>query len=118
MSPPLTQNLSVTRGDDDGGTITFDQPCAGFNEIWFTVRTAWATTETDNTGAVFSGTLTGGEVIVTGTYTATIDLPSVDTLTWTNNVYFYDVQVRTTGGKIYTTQVGQLRMIPDATRGG
>lgn len=117
MTLPLVQLISITRGDDYGGTMTFDQAVAGFVEISFTIRTEWATTETDNTEAVFSGTLTGGEVIVTGAYTATIDIASADTLAMTADSYVYDVQVETSSGKFYTTQRGMLRVNPDVSRG-
>lgn len=116
MTAPLIQPLNITRGDDWGGTFTFDQAVAGFAEISFTIRTAWATAQMDNTDAVFSATLTDGDIAVSGTYSATIDISHTDTITWTAEEYVYDVQIETVGGKLYTTQRGNLRMCPDATR--
>ncbi len=116
MTAPLIQPINITRGDDWGGTFTFDQAISGFSEIWFTVRAAYATTETNNTDAIFSATLTDGDIAVSGAYAATIDVGHDVTLTWTSPEYVYDVQIETLGGKLYTTQRGNLRMCPDVTR--
>ncbi len=115
-APIKPQAIELTRGDDFGATLTFDQLVAGFAEIWFTVRVDWAKSETDDTAAVFSGTLTGGQIALTGTYTATIDIPDEATRLWSGFNYVYDVQIRTTAGKVYTTQRGKITVGYDVTR--
>jgi hypothetical protein len=107
-----TINFAVTRGDDYSASLTFDQPVAGFSDMRFTAREQWAETQTDNTDAAVSVTLTP-----TGTYTAQLDLTSAQTLALTLRAYVYDVQVTVaSGGKKYTTQRGRLSIDPDATR--
>lgn len=105
-------NFEITRGDDYSATVTFDQPVAGFTEIRFTMRTAWASNEADNAEAVYTTTLTPS-----GANAADLELPNADTVTWTDDSYFYDIAVITSAGsKKYTTQRGQLRMAPDVGR--
>lgn len=105
-------NFEVTRGDDVTFDVTFDQLVAGFSAMRFTMREAWATTETDNTAATYTLLLTA-----TGDYTASGDLPNATTQTWLNEIYVYDVQVITSvGSKKFTTQRGVVRLTPDATR--
>lgn len=114
MTEPRTESIRVTRGDDYGATFTFDQPVASFAEMRFTIREDWASAETDNADASLTTTLVGS-----GTYTADLQLSHADTLTLTlaSGQYVYDVQITTaSGGKIYTTQRGMLRVTPDATR--
>lgn len=110
MSQPRTQEIELTRGDDFGATVTFDQLVSGFSEIRFTVRETWATGETDNSDAKLSKALTP-----TGAYTAEIEITSAESLTLEDRSV-YDIQVVTVGGKKYTTQRGQLRVSPDVTR--
>ena len=109
-------NLSQVRGDDLQKTVTLDQPLSSFSELWFTVRTADATTQTDDTDAVFAGSLSGGELAAAGTYSFTVTADSDTTVLWTASTYVYDVQVKTLAGKIYTAAYGRLRMLPDVTR--
>ena len=112
MTAPLVQNITITRGDDWGATVTLDQPVAGFTEIRFTVRETWALEEADNTAATLTKSLT-----LSGTYTADIDLTNEETVALTNDEYVYDVAVITSvGSKKYTTQRGFLRMAPDVSR--
>lgn len=113
MTSPLTQMIELTRGDDYAATVTFDQPVAAFSEIRFTVREAWATTETDNTDATLTKTLTPSSA-----YAADLDLANTETLTLALDQYVYDIQVTTaSGAKVFTTQRGTLRITPDVTRG-
>lgn len=114
MTTPNQQAITVVRGDDTTLTITFDQAVAEFDDVWFTVRESWATSEEDDAGAVFSAEL-GGGITSTGTYTAEIALPNANTVTWLNDDYVYDVQVKSSD-KLYTTQRGTLRVIGDVTR--
>ena len=105
-------NFDLTRGDDYAADLTFDQLVAGFSEIRFTVREDWATTQTDNTEATLTATLSA-----TGDYTAELSLTNAQTQALTADRYVYDIQVITvSGSKRYTTQRGCLRITPDATR--
>ncbi len=112
----LVQSLTITRGDDYGAVVTFDQDIAGFTDIAFTVRETYATTETDNVSAVFSASLLAGGVTAAGARSVAIDISNTATVTWSADKYVYDIQVTTTAGKIYTTQRGPLYMAPDVTR--
>lgn len=111
MSQPRVENIELVRGDDFGATFTFDQPVSAFSEMRFTIRESWATTETDNTTAALSKTLSA-----TGTYTADLDITDEEALALSLDQYVYDVQIITTGGRKYTSQRGILRMTPDASR--
>lgn len=112
MTAPLVANITLTRGDDLAATFTFDQLVAGFSEMRFTIREDWATTETDNTAATLTKSLTAS-----GDYTALLELSSAETLALIGESYVYDLQITTvTGSKKYTTQRGQLRVTPDVTR--
>ena len=103
-------HFSLTRGDDYAATVTFDQAVAAFSEMRFTVRSAWAESQTDNSDADLNVTLTA-----TGTYTALLTLTADQTVALLGPEYVYDIQV-TASGKKYTTQRGRLRVDPDATR--
>lgn len=111
MTQPLTQNISITRGDDYSATITFDQATSGFSEMRFTVREDWATSQSDNDEALISVTLS-----TSGTYTAVLTLTSSQTVDLLAKKYVYDVAVTTLAGAKYTTQRGQLRVGPDVSR--
>lgn len=116
MTQPTVENFSIVRGDDWSTVLRFSQALSGFDEIEFTIRDTWASSETDNTGAVFAGSLTGGEIVADGTYDVTVSIPNATTLGMTGDEYRYDIQVTTVSDKIYTTQRGCIRMIPDVTR--
>lgn len=111
MTTPLQQTITIVRGDDYGGTVTFDQPVAGFASMHLTIRDDYATTQVDNTDATLSISL-----VATDTYTASIDITSAQTLTLQNDQYVYDVSVTTLAGKRYTAQRGTIRMIGDVDR--
>lgn len=105
-------SITITRGDSYSAAVTFDQLVSAFSEIRFTVRESWATSETDNSTATLSKTLT-----TSGLYGATLDLTSAETLALTRDSYVYDIQITTVvGTKIYTTQRGKIRVSPDVTR--
>lgn len=116
MTRPNIENLTLVRGDDWSAVFEFDQELSGFSEIAFTIRTDWATTETDNSGAVFAGTLTGGEIVPDTGRRVVIEIPNATTLAMAEPYYVYDMQVTTITDKIYTTQTGRIRMLRDATR--
>lgn len=116
MTSPSCENLTIVRGDDWTQVFEFDQPVSGFSEIMFTMRADYAApTDVDNSGAIFSAGL-GTGVAILGGFTVQLDITHAQTLTFTALTYFYDIQVTTAVGKIYTTQRGQVRIIPDVTR--
>lgn len=117
MTQPRNQDIILTRGDDYSAVFTFTQPIADLDEIWFTVRTSYAiVTDTDNTDATLELTLTDADFVSTGIYTVELNISNTDTLTLVEDRYVYDVCVRTDAGKIYTTQIGKLKVLPDVTR--
>ncbi len=109
-------DLTHVRGDTfsrkiglSGGLLA-----SGFEEVWFTVRATLPTSdETDDTDALSSGTLTGGEISVTGSSEWTIDIISPN---WGVGRLYYDVQVRSGSGQIFTITKGTLRVFDDVTR--
>ncbi len=112
MTTPTIVNFSVTRDDDFSAVVTFDQLVAGFSEMRFTVRETWASTESDNTDAIYTTTLTA-----TGAYTASLEIPNAETATWTQDRLFHDISVVTAiGAKQFTTQRGEIRVGPDVGR--
>jgi hypothetical protein len=114
MTQPTQQTLTHVRGDTFIKTASLSQPLTSFDDVWFTVRESYATTETDDSEAVAKGSIGGGEITGTGS-DVTIELPD-DTTTWQQPQYVWDLQVKTTGGKIYTAARGMLRITPDVTR--
>lgn len=117
MTAPNSQPITHTRGDDFDRVITFSEDPATFQNIWFTIRESWATTEPDDSEAVYQAELNDG-ITVTGPLTAAISIPAVDTLEWESDDYVYDVQILTAAGKIRTTQRGHFHQEPDVTRAG
>src|SRR6478752_4688516 len=112
MTQPRTETIELTRGDDYSATVTFDQPVSSFSEMRFTIREDWATSETDNSSAVFTALLTPS-----GTYTAELAVPHVDAVGLSKRRYVHDIQVTTSStGKQYTTQRGPVFVGPDVTR--
>ncbi len=111
----LVLDLIHTRGDTFSRKISLTNSItSSFDEVWFTVRsTTPADDEDDDTEALSSGTLTGGEVVQTGQYewTVTIEDPN-----WIVGRLLYDVQVRSGSGQIFTVTRGTLRVYNDVTR--
>lgn len=117
MTEPVRQNLSAKRGDTKTWTLTFSQDISAFAEIWFTVRDGYNSEATDDSDAVTQKKKSDGGIVATGARTADVEFSDTDTRDWlTTMSLVYDVQVRTTTGKIYTTQDGQIRISHDVTR--
>ncbi len=117
MTQPVRQNLFAERGDTTAWTITFTQPLSAFVEIWFTVRDGYAEEQADDADAVSQLKLSNGGITPTGADTASAEFSSAQTSAWSAEMQLtYDVQVRTTTGKIYTTQIGFIQLGPDVTR--
>lgn len=116
MANPVIQHIEIVRGDDDDKIITFSVDVANFEDVWFTVRTAWRNaTDVGDAGVVFQARLSaGGMVPGDASDQLRMPLPSAQTTTWWLEQYVYDVQV-SAGGKIVTTQRGLIRMTADAT---
>lgn len=110
MSRTAFQSLEFTRGDDESLIITFDQDVADFTSMKFTIREIWATDETDNTGAIYSGT-----PVASGARTATLTVPKATTVAMLFDEYVHDVEV-VAAGINSTTQRGPVRMTPDVGR--
>jgi len=115
MTLPNTENLTLVRGDDYSQAFEFTQTVSSFTQIYFTARVAYATYETDNSAAAFSAML-GSGISAIGSNTVQLDITHAQSLTLTAASYYYDIQVLTTTGKIYTTQRGMLRVLSDVTR--
>lgn len=108
-------DLTHTRGDTFSRTISLASGnVSSFDEAWFTVRSEFPDDDvTDETDALSSGTMTGTEIIPTGTkeWTVTINSPN-----WPVGRLVYDFQVRSSAGEIFTTTKGKLRVFDDVTR--
>lgn len=112
MSQPRTETIEITRGDDFGAEVTFDQDVADFASMRFTLRETWAKDEPDNTSAILTVALTA-----TGARTASLELTSEDTLLLQRDQYVHDIQIVTVAGaKKYTTQRGPVFITPDVSR--
>lgn len=113
----MTRILDLThiRGDTFAQRISLSNGFASqFDEVWFTVRSTIAAIDVvDDTGALSSGTFTGGEIVQTGQSEWTITIVSPD---WPTGRLYYDVQVRSTAGQIFTVTKGILRVFDDVTR--
>jgi hypothetical protein len=117
VTEPVRQNLTAVRGDTKKWTITFTQDISAFAEIWFTVREGYAEDQTDDTDTVSQLKLSAGDIVPTGARTADAEFDADATRAWLMTMaLMYDVQVRTTTGKIYTTQIGSIRISGDITR--
>ena len=113
----MTKVLDLThiRGD------TFSQKLklasglvSSFTEVWFTVRsTEPGSGVVDDTGALSSATLTGGQITENGAYEWTITITAPN---WPVGRLVYDVQVRSGTGQIFTLTKGILRVYNDVTR--
>jgi hypothetical protein len=115
-APANETRLALTRGDDAVLSVTFGQPLSTIEEIWFTVREGWATTETDDDLAVFSASLGEGEIVASGASAAEVTISRAVTRALLFDEYFFDVQVCTNADQILTPTRGQLRIEPDVTR--
>jgi hypothetical protein len=117
VTEPVRQNLTAVRGDTKTWTLTFSQDISAFAEIWLTIRDGYDSTAVDDEDAISQLKLSAGGITPTGARTADAEFDNEDTTAWlTTMSLVYDVQVRTTTGKIYTTQLGQIRISHDVTR--
>jgi hypothetical protein len=108
-------DLTHIRGDTFSQRLALSSgAAASFDEVWFTVRAASpGASVIDESTALSSGTLTGGEIEQTGyqEWTVTIDIPD-----WPVGRLVYDVQIRSSSGQIFTITKGTLRVFNDVTR--
>lgn len=122
----ILQNIEITRGDDEDFLISFFQddfeetpiPVSGFADVRFAIRTTWATTQTNDTDALYVASLASG-LSVYGESTLLLEIPDAVTQALAVDVsapFVYDVQVLTSGGKRNTTQRGYIQIAPDVTR--
>jgi len=97
------------------------------SKAWFTVKTrANLTTSTDGTNVVFQKTITTANVPGTGVILDTggsgtaqvkFELTNADTVLLTGDtIFYYDIQVLTSSSKIYTPELGVVKMKQERTR--
>ena len=108
-------DLIHVRGDSFEQRLALTTGIAStFDEVWFTVRsTEPSSSIVDDTDALSSGTLTGGEIVQTGQYEWTV---TINTPNWPVGRLVYDVQVRSGSGQIFTLIRGKMRVYADITR--
>lgn len=117
MTAPALQNLEHVRGDSFTRIVTLSEPLIAFTEVCFTLREVWASAEENDSEAELSLKLSnGGLEAGDEDDQVVIEIDAEDTRDWTLDDYVYDVQVTTTGGKVYTVLRGFLRVTPDVTR--
>ena len=107
-------DLTHTRGDTFDRLLNLSQSVLSFDEIWFTVRSAYPESSvTDESDALDSGTLTGGEIVSTGARQVQVTIENTD---WPVGKLVYDVQVRSISGQIFTIVRGAIKVYGDVTR--
>ncbi len=119
---PNVQNLELYRDDDAEFLIHFYEPgtdapldAASVQEIRFVLRTARATTQTDDVDATFVA-VRGDGIEAHESGAAKLTIPRAVTRGLTRDVYQYDVQA-TLQGKAKTTQTGVVAVRGDVGRG-
>jgi hypothetical protein len=129
MDTPF-QNLELERGDDEDLVISFYQsdgetevPFAEIVDVRFTVRTKWATTEANNSSAVWATTyVDDSQISAFGSNAVLLEIPVEVTLLLAQALATagkplkYDVEILTAAGKTITTQKGNLTIGADVSR--
>ncbi len=108
--------LSVTQGDDVTYNLNFTDANGAVVDItgwtiFFTVKNS--PEESADTNALISKTITSHTSPTSGL--TTIDLSSTDT-NIPKDLYYFDIQVKTNTGKIYTVMKGRFEVTYDITR--
>lgn len=109
MTQPRIVQLQPTRGDTYKLDISLSAPLSGISEVWLTIKSTWATTETDDSSAIVQLTLTGGEIVATGAATIRVTFSAEQTSLLVADQYVYDLQIKTTTDEINTAQEGTVR---------
>jgi hypothetical protein len=116
---------NIVQGDNIDITRTIDQLPASITKAWLTVKANRSSTA--DTNAIFQKTITsinvpGVGVIVddgTGDGIAEVrfELVNADTVLLTNETaYYYDIQVLTSTDKIYTPEIGIIKLRSERTK--
>lgn len=120
------QNLELERGDDEDLVISFFQddfdetpvPLSEIVDVRFTVRTDWATTESDNSTAVYAASLLTSGIRPFGDADVLLEIPKAVTvaLAQSPRPFVYDVEILTAAGKTMTPQKGYIQIGADVGR--
>jgi hypothetical protein len=128
MAQELRGSISeIVQGDDIDIIRTIGTLPTSITKSWFTVRTRANLDQlTDATTIVFQKAITTSNVPgvgviyddgADGTAGCRYELVNADTkLLVGDTLYYYDVQVLTSSGKIYTPEVGVLKTTKDRTK--
>jgi hypothetical protein len=126
--PTLSAEISnIVQGDYLDIVRNIGNLPIAITKAWFTVKTrANLTTTSDGTNVVFqkaitTGTGAGVGVISdtggSGTAIVRFELTNADTVLLTGDtIFYYDIQVLTSNGKIYTPEKGIIKMKQEITR--
>jgi len=126
--PTLNAELSgIVQGDYLDIVRNIGNLPTTISKAWFTVKTrANLTTSTDGTNVVFQKTITTANVPGTGVILDTggsgtaqvkFELTNADTVLLTGDtIFYYDIQVLTSSSKIYTPELGVVKMKQERTR--
>lgn len=116
---------NIVQGDNIDITRTIDTLPASITTAWFTVKSSKSSTS--DTNAIFQKKITSTNVPGTGVITddgttdgvaaVRFELVNADTILLTNETaYYYDIQVLTSTGKIYTPEIGIIRLKSERTK--
>jgi len=126
--PTLDAELSeIVQGDCIDIERTIGNLPATITKAWFTVKTkAQLTSTTDTANIVFQKAITTVNVTgvgfisdagASGTATVRFECVNADTVLLTGDtVYYYDIQVLTSTGKIYTPELGIIKLKKERTK--
>lgn len=120
------QHIELARGDDvdfviEFVTDDFDEipiPLSEIVDVRFTIRTDWATTETDNSTAVYAATWLTVGISAFGDNSVLLEIPKAVTvaLAQAPKPFVCDVEILTAAGKTMTTQKGYVQIGSDVGR--
>jgi len=126
MAQNLAGNIqNIVQGDDITITRTIDTLPASITKCWFTVKPAKSSV--NDTTAIFQKVITTASVPGVGAITddgttdgvaaVRFELVNADTVLLENETaYYYDIQVLTSTGKIYTPEIGQIKLKSERTK--
>lgn len=126
----MAQNLNglisnVVQGDSIDIVRQIDTLPASISKAWLTIKATQASTS--DTAAIVQKTITTSAVIGTGQITddgttdgvaaVRFELTNADTVLLVNETtYYYDIQVLTSTGKIYTPEIGRIKLRSERTK--
>lgn len=119
--------FNIVQGDNVDITRTIDTLPASITKAWFTVRNSQYKSATSDTDVIFQKAITSVNVPGTGVITddgtgdgvaaVRFELTNANTVLLVNeNTYYYDIQVLTSTGKIYTPEIGLIRLESERTK--